>query len=78
MSSAGVLSGTAGRRAVAGQTSVTVQVTETVTTLNGTRTVKTKHYGPGDDPAHRPGRSRVSERVPHWCRSVAGSEPEHS
>ena len=42
MSSAGVLSGTAGRRAVAGQTSVTVQVTESVTTLNGTRTVKTK------------------------------------
>jgi hypothetical protein len=37
-----VLSGTPNTKLAAGPTSVTVQVTETVTTLNGTKKVKTK------------------------------------
>ena len=42
LSSAGVLSGTPSTKLVAGPSSVTVQVTETVTTLNGKKNVKTK------------------------------------
>jgi hypothetical protein len=42
ISAAGVLSGTAGRFVTAGPSSVTVQVTESVITLNGTKKVKTK------------------------------------
>ncbi len=42
LSSAGVLSGTPSSKLSAGQSSVTVQATETVTTLNGTKKVKTK------------------------------------
>ena len=41
LSSAGVLSGTANKKLVAGTSSVTVQVTETVITLNGKKKVKT-------------------------------------
>jgi hypothetical protein len=41
LSSAGVLSGKPSSRLAAGPSSVTVQVTETVTTLNGRRKVKT-------------------------------------
>jgi hypothetical protein len=42
LSSAGVLSGTPNKNLAAGPSSVTVKVTETVTTLNGRRKVKTK------------------------------------
>jgi hypothetical protein len=42
LSSAGALSGTPNSRLAAGSSSVTVQVTETVTTLNGKKKVKTK------------------------------------
>ncbi len=42
LSSAGVLSGTPNKKLAAGSSSVTVQVTETVTTLNGKKKVKTK------------------------------------
>ncbi|MGA8724435.1 MAG: hypothetical protein WB565_05295 [Acidimicrobiales bacterium] len=42
LSKAGVLSGTPNVKLAAGPSSVTVQVTETVTTLNGTKKVKTK------------------------------------
>ena len=42
LSSGGVLSGTPNRRVAAGLTSVTVQVTEKVTTLNGSKRVKTR------------------------------------
>jgi hypothetical protein len=42
LSSAGVLSGTPSTKLAAGPSSITVQVTETVTTLNGTKKVKTK------------------------------------
>lgn len=42
LSSAGVLSGTPNAKLAAGPSSVTVQVTETVTTLNGKQKVKTK------------------------------------
>jgi alpha-tubulin suppressor-like RCC1 family protein len=42
LSSAGVLSGTPNKKLAAGPSSVTVQVTETVTTLNGKKKVKTK------------------------------------
>jgi YVTN family beta-propeller protein len=41
LSSAGVLSGTPSSKLVGGSSSITVQVTETVTTLNGRRKVKT-------------------------------------
>ncbi len=41
LSSAGVLSGTPNKKLMAGPSSVTVQVTETVTTLNGKKKVKT-------------------------------------
>lgn len=41
LSSAGVLSGTLNKKVAAGPSSVTVQVTETVTTLNGKRKAKT-------------------------------------
>jgi YVTN family beta-propeller protein len=42
LSSTGVLSGTPNRKLIADSSSVTVQVTETVTTLNGKKKVKTK------------------------------------
>jgi hypothetical protein len=42
LSSTGVLSGTPNRKLIAGPSSVTVQVTETVTTLSGKKKVKTK------------------------------------
>src|ERR1019366_5987582 len=42
LSSTGVLSGTPNKKLSAGASSVTVQVTETVTTLNGKKKVKTK------------------------------------
>jgi hypothetical protein len=42
LSSTGVLSGTPNRRTTPGPTSVTVQVTEKVTTLNGAKKVKTR------------------------------------
>jgi FecR protein len=42
LSSAGLLSGTPNKKLAAGSSSVTVQVTETVTTLNGKKKVKTK------------------------------------
>jgi lysophospholipase L1-like esterase len=42
LSSTGVLSGTPSKRLTPGATSVTVQVTETVRTLNGTKRVKTR------------------------------------
>ncbi len=42
LSSAGVLSGTPNKKLAAGPSSATVQVTETVTTLNGKKKVKTK------------------------------------
>lgn len=42
LSSTGVLSGTPNRRTAPGSTSVTVQVTEKVTTLNGSKRVKTR------------------------------------
>ena len=42
LSSAGVLSGTPNKKLVPGASSVTVQVTETVTTLNGTKKVRGK------------------------------------
>jgi len=42
LSSAGVLSGTPSAKLSAGPSSVTVQATETVTTLNGKKKVKTK------------------------------------
>ena len=42
LSSAGVLSGTPNKHLAAGPSSVTVQATETVTTLNGRKKVKTK------------------------------------
>ncbi len=42
LSSAGVLSGIPNNKLVAGPSSVTVQVTETVTTINGKKKVKTK------------------------------------
>ncbi len=42
LSSDGVLSGTPSHKLVAGPSSVTVQVTETVTTFNGKKTIKTK------------------------------------
>ncbi len=42
LSSSGVLSGTPSKTLAAGPSSVTVKVTETVTTLNGTKKVKTK------------------------------------
>ena len=42
LSSTGVLSGTPSTKLAAGPSSVTVQVTETVTTLNGKKKVKTK------------------------------------
>ena len=42
LSSAGVLAGTLSSNLLPGTTAVTVQVTETVTTLSGTRKVETK------------------------------------
>ena len=42
LSSIGVLSGTPNKKLAAGPSSVTIQVTETVTTLNGKKKVKTK------------------------------------
>ncbi len=41
LSSAGVLSGTLNKNLAASQSSITIEVTETVTTLNGTKKVKT-------------------------------------
>ena len=42
LSSAGALSGTPNKKLVAGQSSITVQATETVITLNGKKRVKTE------------------------------------
>lgn len=57
LSSAGVLSGTPNKYRAAGLSSVTVKVTETVTTLNATKNVKTKttvsgHHSPDHHPSH--------------------------
>jgi Putative Ig domain len=47
LSSTGVLSGTLNKKLAAGPSSATVQVTETVTTLNGKKKVKDQDDGPG-------------------------------